>query len=387
MPPGLGRRSAIPPIEFTVRFGPSSVRPLAACAAALLLGCGIPAESTRLAPAPEPVTVRLQPALPRPGQTAELVVESPGADSIVVESLNRVDRYWGRGSTLRVWLGDDFGDPALSGRYAGRRDGLLLDRLQRPARILTCRLGRCRELYHEIPLKLAERNSRTVAVTAGWSSVFARRAITGSDRTVLFKEVLSSGVWTVQGELAARGWNAQVNGFASAGEYGGGLDLSRVVKRGQGISYGVAMHLGMSHSDWLPEHPSLTDRTVYQASVGPSVMLRGITASSQLGVATDGHETLQIVSTRISANGNLMSVRHPITVTAVKTFAFGRGPIVSRRREHVEELTAGIQLVDDFALKIGVSSTRFAWPNERPAEDLRGSETLLMLGGQYGVSW
>jgi hypothetical protein len=385
--PGHCLRSAIPPIGFTVRLGPSSVRPFAACAAALLVGCGIPARSTPLALTPEPVTVRLQPALPRPGQMAELVVESPGSDSIVVESLNRVDRYWGRGSTLRLWVGDEFGDPALSGRYAGRRDGLLLDRLQRPTRILTCRLGRCRELYHELPLKLAERNSRTVAVTAGWSSVFARRAITGGNRTVLFKEVLSSGVWTLQGEVAARGWNARVNGFASAGEYGGGLDLSRVVKRGQAISYGVAMHLGMSHSDWLPEHPILTDRTVYQASVGPSVMLRGITASSQLGVATDGHETLQIVSTRISANGNLMSVRHPITVSAVKTFAFGRGPIVSRRREHVEELTAGIQVVDEFGLKVGVSNTRFAWPNEHPAEDLRGSETLLMLGGQYGVSW
>jgi hypothetical protein len=370
-----------------VRFGLSSARPLLSCAAALVAGCGIPSESTRLAPAPEPVTVRLMPALPRPGQLAELVVESPGSDSIVVESANRLDRYWGRGSTLRIELGDEFGDPELRGRHASRRGGLLLDRLQRPARILTCRLGRCRELYHEIPLRLAERNSRTVAVTAGWSSVFARRAITGGNRTVLFKEVLSSGIWTVQGEVAARGWNVRASGFASAGEYGGGLDLSRVVKRGQGISYGVAMHLGMTHSDWLPEHPVLADRTAYQASVGPSVMLRGITASSQLGVATDGRETLQIVSTRISANGNLMSVRHPITVTAVKTFAFGRGPIVSRRREHVEELTAGIQVVDDLALKIGVSSTRIAWPGERPSDDLRGSETLLMLGGQYGVTW
>jgi hypothetical protein len=318
---------------------------------------------------------------------AELVVESPGSDSIVVESLSGVDSYWGRGDTLRVWLGDDFGDAGLTRRHAGQRDGQLLDRLLRPTRILTCRLGRCRELYHEIPLKLAERNQRTVAVSAGWSSVFARRAITGSNRTVLFKEVLSSGVWSVQGELAARGWNAQVNGYASTGEHGAALDLSRLVKRGHGISYGVAMHLGMSHSDWLPEHPSLVERTVYQASAGPSVMLRGITASSQIGIATDGHEALQIVSTRISANGNLMSVRHPVTVTAIKTFAFGGGPIVSRRREHSEELTAGIQLVDDFALKVGVSSTRIAWPSAHPADDLRGSETLLTIGGQYGVSW
>ncbi|HEU5039988.1 MAG TPA: hypothetical protein VFT84_04145, partial [Gemmatimonadales bacterium] len=158
-------------------------------------------------------------------------------------------------------------------------------------------------------------------------------------------------------------------------------------KRGESISYGVAMHLGLSHNDWLPEHPALTDRTIYQASVGPSVMLRGITASSQIGIATDGRETMQIVSTRISANGNLMSVRHPVTVTAVKTFAFGGGAIVSRRREHVEQLTAAVQLVNELALKVGVSSTRIAWPSERPADDLRGSETLVTLGGQYTMSW
>ena len=370
-----------------MRFGPISIHPLAVCAVMLFAGCAIPAQSTRLATGPEPVTARLQPALPRPGQLAELVIESPGSDSIVVESLNGVDRYWDHGSTLRVWLGDDFGNAWMEGRSAGLHQGRLLDRLQRPARILTCRLGRCREHYHEIPLGLTERNRRTVALTAGWSSVFARRAIVGGDRTVLFQEVLSSGVWSVHGELAARGWNAQARGFLAADEYGGSVDLSRVVKRGEQVSYGVAMHLGMSHSDWLPRHPALADRTVYQASVGPSIMLRGITASSQLGVATDGHETLQIVSARISANGNLMSVRHPITLSAVKTFAFGGGPIVSRRRENVEELTAGIQLVDDFALKVGVSSTRIAWPNDRPADDLRGSETLVTLGGQVGVSW
>lgn len=364
-----------------------SVSAVLPCAVALLAGCAIPSTETRLVAGPDPVTVRVEPSQPRPGQMVEVVVESPASDSIVLESANGVDRYWGRGRRLRVWLGDDFGNAWLPSREAGRFEGVLLDQLQRPVRIAACRLGRCRELYHEIPLRLSERNRRTVALTAGWSSVFARRAILGNDRTVLFKEVLSSGVWTVQGEMAVRGWNAQANGYLAADEYGGGLDLSRVVRRGETVSYGVAVHLGVSHSDWLPEHPALTDRTVYQASIGPSVMLRGITASSQLGFATDGSETLQILSTRISANGNLMSVRHPVTVTAVKTFAFGSGPIVSRRRENVDELTAGIQLVDDFALKVGVSSTRIAWPGERPADDLRGSETLITLGGQYTVSW
>jgi hypothetical protein len=323
--------------------------------------------------------------LPRPGQEAELVVESPGSDSIVIESLNGVDRYWGHGTRLRVWLGDDFGGHEIGS--AARYEGRLLDRLQRPTRIATCSQGRCRELYYNVPLKLAERNQRTVALTAGWSSVFARRAITGGNRTVLLKEVLSSGVWSARGEMASRGWNVQAGAFASTDEYGSELDLSRVVKRGEGVSYGIAMHLSMSHTDWLPDHPVLAQRTVYQASIGPSIMLRGITASSQLGVATDGQETLQIVSTRVSANGNLMSVRHPITVTASKTFAFGGGPIVSRRRENVEELSAGIKVVDDFAVTVGVSSTRIAWPAEQPDEDLRGSETLITLGGQYSVSW
>ena len=370
-----------------MRLGSPSVGPLAACAAALLAGCGIPSATTRLAPDPEPVTVRLAPAVPRPGQAAELVIESPTSDSIVLESGQGLDRYWHRGKRLRVWIGDDFGNAWLPGAAAVRKDGTLLDHLQRPARILTCRSGRCREYQHQIPLQLAERNRRTVVLSAGWSSVFARRAITGNDRTVLFKEVLSSGVWTVQGEVASRGWNVQANGFASADEHGGTVDLSRVVKYASSVSYGVAMHLGMSHSDWLPEHPALSERTVYQASLGPSVMLRGITASSQLGIATDGDETLQIVSTRISANGNLMSVRHPITITAVKTFAFGGGAIVSRRRESLEQLTAAVRVMDELALKVGVSSMRTAWPNERPADDLRGSETLVTLGGEYTVSW
>ena len=355
------------------------------CVAALLGGCAVPSQSTRLDAGPEPVTVRLQPSLPRPGQQAELVIVSPGSDSIVLESVNGVDRYWGRGSRLRVWLGEDFGSYRTGS--AARYDGELLDRLRRPARIHACRRGRCRELYYDVPLKLAESNRRTVALTAGWSSVFARRSVVGGNRTILLKEALSSGVWSARGEMAVRGWNAQAHAFASKDEYGGGFDLSRVMKRGESVSYGLAMHVGLSHSDWLPRHPALAQRTVYQASLGPSVMLRGITASSQVGVSTDGRETLQIVSTRVSANGNLMSVRHPVTITASKTFGFGGGPIVSRRREHVEELHAGVQLVEDFALTVGISSTRIAWPAEQPAEDLRGSETLITLGGQYSLAW
>lgn len=362
---------------------------LAACAPAALLGCAIPTQSATLTDGIEPVNVELNPAVPRAGQPAEIVIKSPTADSIVLESANGLDRYWTKGSQLRVWLPSDFGDATGNSRYAERRNGRVLNLLQRSATIRTCRQGRCRETPYEIPLRLPERNQNSVALSAGWSSVFARRSITGGDRTVLFKEVLNSGIWTVQGEWAGRSWSAQAQGFLTPDEHGGSLDLSRVLKHGDGVRYGVAMHLGVTRSEWLPDLRSsiASDRTVYQASIGPSIMLRGITASSQLGVYADGTETLQIVSTRISANGNLMSVRQPIMVTAEKTFAFGGGPIVSRRRDAQERITAGIRVLDDFAVKVGVSNHRIAWPSDDPANDLHASEVLVTLGGQYSISW
>lgn len=362
---------------------------LAGSLSAILLGCALPTQSTRLSDGIGPVDIQLNPALPRSGQPAELVIKSPTSDSIVLESANGLDRYWTKGSQLRVWVPPDFGDAGGGTRYAERRNGELLNLLKRSATIKTCRNGRCQALAYDIPMRLPEWNHNSVALTAGWSSVFARRSITGGNRTVLFKEVLNSGIWSVQGEWAGRSWSAQTQGFISPDERGGSLDLSRVLKRGDGVRYGVAMHLGVTHSEWLPElrSPIVSDRTVYRASIGPSVMLRGIMASSQLGIYADGTETLQIVSTRISANGNLMSVRQPITVTAEKTFAFGGGPIVSRRRDAQERITAGIRVLDDFAVKVGVSNHRISWPSDNPANDLRASEVLVTLGGQYSISW
>jgi hypothetical protein len=366
-----------------------SLSPLATCAGAALLGCGMPAQSTRIVEGPEPVEIRMRPAIQPTGQSAELVIKSPGADSIALESINGVDRYWSAGPRLRVLLGAEFGDASAGMRYAERRDGRLLSLLKKPVRISSCRLGSCRDVYHEIPVRLPERNERTIAITAGYSTVFARRTLVGGGRTVLFKEAPSSGVWSVQGEWAAHGWNAQFQGFSSADERGGSLDLSRVLKRSSGISYGIAMHLGGIHSEWLPDDrsPVIGDRTAYSVSIGPSVMLKGITASSQIGLDTDGSETLQIMSTRVSVNGNLTSVRHPILVTAEKTIAFGGGPIVSRRRDTRERLTAGVYLFHDFAARVGISSHRIAWPHEHPADDLRASEVLITLGGQYSLTW
>jgi hypothetical protein len=328
------------------------------------------------------------PDVVRDGQPALLVVRSAGADSIVLESGNGVDRYWSHGPELRATIGADFGDAVPVMRYAVERDGRHLDLLKKPVRIAVCRRGRCTEHAHEIPVRLPERNRRSVALSAGYSSVFARRSILGAGRTVLFKEALTSGVLTARGEMAAGRWNAQAQGFAGGGEHGASLDMARMLKGGDGLAYGLAVHVGMTRSDWLEEGSGRgPGRTVWRGGIGPSVMLKGVTASSLLGVHSDGVETLQISSTRISVNGNLTSVRHPVTITAEKTFAFGGGPIVSRRRDALERLTAGIRIVDDMALSIGVSSHRIAWPEERPSDDLRASETVITLGGQYSVTW
>ena len=366
-----------------------NLRSLAAgAAAAAVAGCGVSSHSVPPGPAPESLQVEMLPAEMQEGQSAELIVRSPGADSIVFESANRVDRYWTRGPELRATIAPDFGDPAPVLRYAARRDGVLLDRLQKPARIVVCRRGRCAEHYHEIPVRLPERNRRSVALTAGYSSVFARRSILGAYRTVLFKEVLTSGVWTLRGEWASGRWNARVQGSLGDGEHVGALDVSRMLTDGDGLSYGISLHAGAIRSDWLSAgRGAAPGRTAYRAGIGPSIMLKGVTASSLLGIHSDGNETLQISSTRISVNGNLTSVRHPVTLTAEKTFAFGGGAIVSRRRDALERLTAAIRLVDDFALNLGVSSHRIAWPEVRPADDLRASETVITLGGQYSLTW
>ncbi|MBA2459768.1 MAG: hypothetical protein H0V43_12555 [Gemmatimonadales bacterium] len=360
----------------------------ALCAGALV-GCAMPAHTTRLAGGPDPVEVEMSASRLSPGQPTQLIVRSPGADSIAFESANGVDRFWTDGPVLSAVLTSDFGDSVPVVRYAGRWHGQLLNTLKKPARIAACRLGRCREFVHEVAVALPERNQRSVALTAGWSSVFASRSIRDADRTVLFEEVLNSGIWTVQGEWAASGWNGKVQGFLGASDRGGSLDLSRVIKRSEGLSYGLAVHVGAARNDWLAERPNSAPRvrTGYRLSLGPSVMLRGVTASSQFGIHTDGVETLQIASTRISVNGNLTSVRHPITITAEKTFAFGGGAIIARRRDALERLTAAIRIFDDFGVNVGLSSHRIAWPDADPSDDLRASETLVTLGGQYSVTW
>ncbi len=356
---------------------------------AALTGCAVQTRSSVLAGGPEPVEVRMTPTVLYVGQRTQVVVRSPGADSIAFESENGLDRYWAADSVLTAWLTPDFGGVPAGEGYAPLRNGRALAYLNRPVRVSACRRGRCREFYHEIAVKLPERNERVVAVTGGWSSVFARRAIRGANRTVLFQDVLHSGVWSLNGEWSAGAWNGRVQGFLGADDRGAWLDLSRVLQGGDDMSYGLAMHAGVTRSDWLGDGAQSvpTNRTAYRAGIGPSIMFKGVTASSQFGFYTDGVETLQIASTRLSVNGNLTSVRHPVTLTAEKTFAFGGGAIVARRRDALERLTAAIRVVDDLALNVGLSSHRIAWPDDDSPADLRASETSIILGGQYTVTW
>lgn len=370
------------------------VFPLARALASTLVGagaagCALPTYSTRLDDGPDPVELRMDSPALRSGQEAVVVIRASSADSIALVSANGVDRYWSHGPRLLARVTGDFGDSTPVRRYAERRDGVLLDRLMKPSTISVCREGSCRRFHHEFEVRLPERNERTVALSGGWNSVFARRTVTGRNEGPLFREALSSGVFFVEGEMAVRKWSARAQGFYGAGGHGASLDLSRVVKQGDEVSYGVAMHLGGIRNVWLPDgsRPALADRTAYSVSVGPSIMMRGVTASSQFGLVTNGRETLQVVSTRISANGRLTAVRIPVSVTAEQTYGFGGGPIVSRRREALERLSASVHVLESLAFNFGVSNHRIAWPGDRPSADLRASEVLLTMGARYTLTW
>jgi hypothetical protein len=355
-----------------------------------LQGCGVSTSTVNLTPGPEPVEVTMTPAVIQSGGSAQVKVVSASADSISIESANGLDRYWSTGSQLRARLESDFGDSIPQQGYAIREHGELFDVLKKPMKVVVCRKSSCREYYHDIAVQLPERNERSVAVTGGWSTAFTKRAVTGRDKSVLLKEALSHTVWNVQAELATGKLSARAQGFYGVDERGGSLDVSREIKRmGEGVSYGLAMHLAATHAEWLPTDPNaiLTQGTAYRASIGPSIMIRGLTASSQIGIYTDGRETLQEVSTFVSLNGGLTEVRNPVTVTLEKTFAFGGEPMIPRRRDQLERLTLGLDLVRNFALRLGMTTHRSAWPTEDRSSDLRANEVYYTIGAQYTLSW
>jgi hypothetical protein len=227
-------------------------------------------------------------------------------------------------------------------------------------------------------------------VTGGWNTAFTKRAVTARDKSVLLKEALNHTVWNLQAEVATGRLSGKVQGFYGKDEQGGSLDLSHEISRmGEGMSYGLAMRVAATHTQWLPTEQSaaLTRGTAYRFSVGPSIMIRGLTASSQIGIYTDGKATLQEISTFVSLNGGLTEVRTPITVTLEKTFAFGGEPLIPRRRDQLERLTLGFDLVRNFALRFGMTTHRSAWPTQDQMVDLKASEVYYMIGGQYTLSW
>jgi len=355
-----------------------------------LQGCSVPTSTVSLTPGPEPIEVTITPAVIQAGGSAEVKVVSPSADSISIESPNGLDRYWGTGSQLRATIESDFGDNRPPLAYAIRENGKLFDVLKKPMKVVVCRKSACREYYREIPVQLPERNERSVAVTGGWSTAFTKRAVTTREKSVLLNEALSHTVWNIQAELATGRLSGRLQGFYGADEQGGSLDLSHEIKRmGEGMSYGLAMHVGATHAEWLPTDRSavLTRGTAYRVSAGPSIMLKGLTASSQLGIYTDGQETLQELSTFISLNGGLTDVRNPVTVTLEKTFAFGGEPMIPRRRDQLERLTLGLALLNNFAVRFGMTTHHSAWPTEDRLSDLRASEVYYTIGGQYTLSW
>jgi hypothetical protein len=359
------------------------------CVALSLQGCGVPTSTVDLTPGPDPIEFTVTPNPIQSGGWADVRIVSASADSIAIESDNGLDRYWNTGPKLSARIESDFGDSVPQIQYAVREHGRLLDVLKKPVKIVVCRQNACREYHRELAVQLPERNERSVAITGGWSTAFTKRAVTSSSKAVLLKEALNHTVWNVQAELATGKLSARLGGFYGADERGGSLDLSREIKRiGDGLSYGIAMHVAATHAEWLPTNRSavLTKGTAYRASIGPSIMVRGLTASSQLGIYTDGKETLQEVSTFISLNGGLTEVRNPVTITLEKTFAFGGEPMIPRRRDQLERLTVGIDLVRNFALRLGMSTHRSAWPTEGTS-DLRASEIFYTLGGQYTLSW
>jgi hypothetical protein len=367
-------------------------RPIATviCVALSLQGCGVPTSTVDLTPGPDPIEFTVTPDVIQAGGSAQVKVVSATADSIAIESDNGLDRFWAAGPTLSARVESGFGDTLPEPQFAVREHGRLFDVLKKPVKIVVCRKGSCREYHRELAVQLPERNDHSVAITGGWSTAFTRRAVTGSNKAILLKEALNHTVWNVQAELVTGRLNARLQGFYGADERGGALDVSREIKRmGDGLSYGIAMHLAATHAEWLPtdRNAILTRGIAYRASIGPSIMIRGLTASSQLGIYTDGHETLQEVSTFISLNGGLTEVRTPVTVTLEKTFAFGGEPMIPRRRDQLERLTLGIDLVRNFALRMGMSTHRSAWPTQDQTADLRASEIYYTVGGQYTLSW
>lgn len=369
-------------------------------AAILVAGCAASTRSVPVTAHPSPAPGVADLELPRITITPAIVpsdgfgvirISDPGADSIALETVNGVEHLSVRKPVLTIRINGSFGQLRDTASYAVRGRGVLFDVVKRPIKITTCRQRQCREYYHVVTFRLPERNERSVALTAGLSTGFTRRAITGENRSVLLREALNNSLWSMQAEVATHGLNARLQGYYNGGEQGGSLDLSQTFKpvTTDVMGYGIALHVAARRIDWLRDGfgSELRSGSAYQASIGPSFMLKGLTASSQFGLYTDGNETLQVLSTFVSLNGNLTDVRGPVSLTLEKTFAFGGDPILPRRRDGTDRMMIGVQLAPSLALRVGMNSRHSAWPVTGTNADIQVSELYYSIGAQYTLSW
>ena len=353
-------------------------------------GCSAPSATVNLAKGPTPVQLHLNPAVGRAGTTVLLGVSSPEADSIVVSSADGLDRYAAKGSVLRASLAPDFGDSLAQTRYAVRHDGRLFDVLKKPVTVLVCRQHDCQSYYHELAIQLPERNRRSVAITGGWSASFDRRAVQKTHRDPrLGGGARSRTEFNLQAEVAAAGLSARMEVAFASSERMATLDLSRALKQGTGVGYGLAFHFAAITADWHPTdgNAALGSGTAYRGSVGPAVMLKGITISSQIGLYGNGRGLMQELTTFLSFNGALTDVRIPLTVTVDRMIAFGDQSLQAEGEEQLERLTLAWEVLPDLALRLRMATRRGIWSNGQPAGELRANEVRYTVGAQYTVGW
>ena len=355
-----------------------------------LQGCSTSVATVDLADGPVPVRLKMTPAAATRSGPVHILVTSPNADSIEIRSADGLDRYSVSGPALRVSLPSTFGDSTPLTRYALRENGHLFDVLKKPMNVTVCRNRTCRQYYHELAVRLPERNLRRLAITGGWSTAFTSRAVRDTDRDMLMRDVRDHSVWNLRAEMATGTTSARLLGFFGAQEHGGSLDLAHAIRASrEGPGYGLAFHLAATGGERLPVvGPALPNRgTTYQASVGPAIMLKGLTFSSQFGLYIDGGEMLQELSTLLSFNGGFTDVRYPFTLTVERRLALGNEPVIARRRDELQRLTVGVDVIPGVALLLRMASHRSAWPTALRSGQVLLDEMYYTLGAEYTLGW
>ena len=201
----------------------------------VLRACSPPPGTTiDLADGPAPVRLHLNPAVSRADGPIQLSVTSPSADSIVVSSVNGLDRYSATGAMLQASLQPDFGDSLPVMRYAARHEGRLLNLVKKPVKVEVCRQHSCQSYYHELSIVLPERNRRSVALTGGWSTNFSQRAIRIPNQGPAQRGARSASEVNLQAEVAMAGLSARLEGTFGSGARMASLDISREIQRSPG---------------------------------------------------------------------------------------------------------------------------------------------------------